>query len=222
MKKTSIYLLSLLVIAVLALSVILPVQKIISTGFEAFSLGFKEGYSADTDEMESASAPIDIRFSPSFATVVHPTDSIMFKRDVPLPFVIGSGTVMVPDRDVPTWTQWCYLILVPLQIIVFIYILWILLRFIINVSHEKIFVKRNVSYLRRISYALYLISLLQIILGIIQNHVFEIFAFDWTGYELAARWDFPWSNLLLASIGLLFAQVWSYGLQIKQDQELTI
>ncbi len=220
MKKTSIYILSILVIAVLAFSVVLPAHKVLKVGVQAFMEGFEKGRSGE--EIPESLAPVQIDFTPSVSTMIQPSDSIEFADGRRLPFVINNVVVMAPTNSVPQWTRAIVLIIVPLQIILLIIILYKLLRFILNVSKENIFVIRNVNYLRQISVCLLAIAASQIVTGLLEDYIFKQYQFSWPGYDLGAYWQFPWSNILLGVIGLLFAQVWAYGLQIKQDQELTI
>ncbi len=220
MKKTSIYLLSIIVLAVLALSVILPSRRLVQLGVETFSMGFSKGLAGEPDPVEGS--PIEISFVPSASTMIQPNDSIQFQDGRQLPFIIDNVIVMIPDEDAPDWTRWVVWCLTPFKMFFICVILWKLIRFIINVSKARIFVSQNVTYLRQISFSLIAIAVIQIIAGSMQDFIFHQLHFTWPGYLLEAQWNFPWNNLLLGSIGLLFAQVWSYGLQIKQDQELTI
>lgn len=219
MKKTTIYILSVLVIVILSLSVILPSHRILKLGAEAFTAGFTQGYNG---EEAPDMTPLQIQFSPSAQTMFEPSDSIQFADGRQLPFVIDNVIVMAPKEKVPGWIEILFLVITPIQLILLIIIIWKLLRFILNVPKEKIFVFQNVTYLRQISFSLLAIALLQVICGISYDYVFSKFEFTWPGYELGAYWTFPWGNLLLGFIGLLFAQIWAYGIQIKEDQELTI
>lgn len=219
MKKTSIYLLSILVIVVLALSVLLPSGQILKLGWESFSAGFEMGMNHE-EPLEYS--PLQVQFVPTTATMIQPPDSIRFEDGSMLPVVIDSMAVMVPDSKIPAWTTWTLLLLTPLQIVLLCIILWKFLRFIINVSKARIFVNQNVKYLRQTSFALIAIAAIQTIGGLIQDHIFGLFQLSWEGYELGAYWSFPWSNLIIAVVGLLLAQVWAYGIQIEKEQELTI
>lgn len=219
MKKTTIYILSILVIVVLGFSILLPSGQIFWHVVEGFENGFDDGINGE--EPPSGTA-LDIQFNPTVATMTNPSDSILFDNGDQLPVVIDTMTVMVPDSRLPDWTNWAYLILMPFQFILLCLIIWKFVRFIINVSKSKIFVRQNVKYLRQTSLLLIAIALLQIVSGIVQDVIFSQFSFLWEGYELGAYWSFPWSNLLLGTFGLLLAQIWSYGLQIKEEHELTI
>ena len=219
MKKTSIYLLSVLSIIVLALSVLLPSGKLVKAGVDAISSDYSSEYS---EVSESNISPIGIVFHPSASTMVQPSDSIQFSDGLRLPFVIDEVVVLAPNDKIPEWTSWFFMITTPINILFFIIIIWKFVRFIINVSKEKIFESQNVRYLRQISWSLIAIALIRIAQGLVNNYTFSMFHFSWPGYELGAHWTFPWNNLLFGTIGLLLAPVWSYGLAIKKEQELTI
>lgn len=218
-NKTSIYILSILVLIVLGLSVILPSHQLIKLSWEGFSVGFETGWTGKDDMIDGTLLPL--KFTPTTQTMIHPTDSIIFDDGMKVPIVVDSVAVLVPDAKLPSWTIWTMLI-TPLQFCLLAIILWKFLRFILNVSKSRIFVDQNVRYLRQISFALIAIAFVQLIGGLLQDYLFGLFSFAGEGYDISALWDFPWSNLLIGVVALLLAQVWAYGIKIKQDQELTI
>lgn len=219
MKKTTIYILSALVLVILSLSVILPSHRIIKLSAEAFTEGFTAGWN---EEKKEDLTPLQIHFAPSAQTMLEPSDSIQFSDGRQLPMLIDNVVVMSPRKEMPGWVEIMYFTVTPIQLIFFLIIVWKLLKFILNVSKEKIFVLQNVTYLRQISFSLLAISLLQITCGLSYDYIFSRFGFTWPGYDLGAYWEFPWGNLLLGVIGLLFAQIWAYGIQLREEQELTI
>lgn len=219
MKKTTIYILSILVIVVLGFSILLPSGQILSVGAESFSEGFKDGIAGDEPIIGS---PLQLQFVPTMNTMLQPKDSIQFSDHELLPIVIDSATVLLPDDRIPEWSNWALIIIAPLQIVLLCFVVWKFLKFILNVSKHRIFEAINVKYLRQTSLFLLGIVLLQVAAGVVQEIIFAQQSFALKGYDIAAYWTFPWSNLLLGTFGLLLAQVWSYGLQMKEDQELTI
>lgn len=223
MKKTSVYILSVIVIAVLACSVLAPAFRLISTAAEGFIAGFNAG-------MESAesgiTAPkidtsIEVNFKPQISTMIAPPDTLALSGEAK-PIVLEKAAVMVSDSKIPGWYPWVTGFCYPLEIILLIILIWKFLKFTINISKGRIFEKCNVRLLRQFSYMLLAIALLEICSGIANDIIFSGFGFNLEGYRLSAYWDFPWSDILLGSTGLLMAQVWSIGMDLKQDQELTI
>ena len=41
-------------------------------------------------------------------------------------------------------------------------------------------------------------------------------------YEVTTYWTLPWSVLIIGLISLLMAEIWARGLQMREEQELTI
>lgn len=228
MKKTSIYLLSICVICVLILSVIMPARRILTVGVESYNIAFgvegknKASEATDAENSNAPRAMIMMEFKPTASTMIHPKDSIAFSNGEVYPYVFERASILAPADRIPAWTILLALILSPLEILLDIFIMWKLIRFIVTVSKQQIFVSRNVKYLRQTSTALLLIALLQIIEGLCHDKIFSLYGFSWPGYELGAAWSFPWSCLIIGILGFLFAQVWAYGISIKEDQELTI
>lgn len=224
MKKTSIYLLSLIIIIVVAFSVLQPAYKM----SEAFFEGYAAGYSSST-EAEGSKAilpdlgtPVDVQFNPEMATLIEPKDSIVFDNGSRMPLVINKVAIVVPETRVPAWYSAISLISYPLQIILLGILIWRFLKFIINISREEIFEKKNVKLLRQFSVLLLCIALLEIISNASNALLFNSLSVTMKGYSLSAFINFPWGNILLGCIGLLMAQVWARGIEIKREQDLTI
>ena len=224
MKKTSIYLLSLIIIFVVTFSVLQPTYDIAKT----FIAGFNQGYNETSgesqsyfDNMESGS-PIEVKFTPEIATMMQPSDSIVFDNGKTLPLVINSAAVVLPDKTVPDWYYFLNLFCYPMQVILLIVLIWRFLKFIINISKERIFVKQNVKLLNQFSIILLAIAFLEIVANLMHTRLFSSYSFTMAGYELSAFVSFPWSNILLGCTGLLMAEVWDRGLKIEEEQKLTI
>lgn len=220
MKKTSIYLLSVIVLAIVGCSVIMPAVTMLKAYCEGFRAGFEAGL--ENEEELKIGSPVSIRFLPETSTVLQPSDSIAFDNGKRLPILIDEVTVILPSDNVPAWyvstIGVCYLLHLALVII----LIWNFIRFIINISKEKVFVKDNVKYLRRFSWVLIGIALIDIVAGVICELFLSSSSFTMRGYQLEASWIFPWSNLLLGCLSLLFAQVWARGIEIQEEQQLTI
>ncbi|MDE6559016.1 MAG: DUF2975 domain-containing protein, partial [Muribaculaceae bacterium] len=163
-----------------------------------------------------------VQFQPSTKVLLNPQDSIAFSDGRKIPYIINDVILMAPSDRIPDWMKWVFVVLAPLQLVLIILIIWKLIRFIINVSKEQIFVSRNVRYLRQVSTFLLIIALIQICEGLCKSKIFSIYELTTSGYNLSSTWDFSWNLLIMATLGFLFAQIWSYGIQIKEDQELTI
>ena len=56
----------------------------------------------------------------------------------------------------------------------------------------------------------------------IEDYMLSNLSLNLDGYTISSYWELPWDTMLLGLLALLMAQVWSYGLQLKEDQALTI
>lgn len=229
MNKTSIYVLSVITIIIVACSVLEPAFRVVKFGVA----GFKAGYESAENEEASApdniepedimiGEPMTISFSPDVSTVVNPQDSIIFDNGDALPLVVDQASVSLPYDKIPAWSHILSLVCTPLQIILLGLLIWRFIKFIINISKSRIFVKKNVTLLRQISFLLLAIAVITITESVANEYLFSSFNFTMEGYQLSAFMPFPWSDLLMALICLLMAQVWALGIEIKEDQELTI
>ncbi len=220
MKKTGIYLLSIIIIGIVSFSVLFPAYKMIASGLEGFSAGFSAGY--NNEEIIAIGTPIDINFNPEATTIIQPKDSIIFENGKKLPIIINDVSVMVPNENITTSCKWISGLAYFIEIILLFPLIWKFIKFIINISRQNIFVKKNVQLLRQFSWILLAIALLDIVAGITNEYLFHHLSFSMKGYELASNWTIPWSTLLLGCLSMLMAQVWNIGIKIKEEQELTI
>lgn len=223
MKKTSVYILSIIVIAVLACSVLMPAYKILSTATESFLLGFNEGMNLpEGAELPETGTSVELEFHPEISTMLAPTDSISISSGVKSPIVYQRADILVPDRTVAGWYPWIVGFCYPLEIILLIVLIWKFLKFVINISKGRIFENVNVKLLRQFSIIILSMAFLEICAGIASDALVGSYHFALEGYKISASWNFPWSNLLLGCVGLMISQIWAIGIQIKEDQELTI
>ncbi len=56
----------------------------------------------------------------------------------------------------------------------------------------------------------------------IEDYMFSQLGFTIPGYQLSTFWTIPWGSLLMGLLAMLMAQIWSRGLEMKEEQELTI
>ena len=217
MNKTPIYALSVIIITVLAFSIIFPGIQMINS----FASGFNAGIEAATNESQTL-VPYEIAFHPTAEQVINSRDTVIFKNGEEYPVVLSHAAVCMPDSKIPTWAAWvtaaCYLT----SFVLLIILIWKFLRFMINISKENIFVDSNARYLRHFSFCLIAIAALELISGLTEEYVLSTFNLSLAGYDLSASWVFPWSNLLIGLVSLLISIVWSRGVLIKKEQELTI
>jgi hypothetical protein len=95
------------------------------------------------------------------------------------------------------------------------------IRLIVNINHAQIFAWRNVKLLRKLGFQLLGIYLLVVVM-VITDCMAASQTIEIAGY--APNWmiGFTNSNLLLALISLLVAEVFAMGLRLQEEQDLTI
>lgn len=229
MKKTSINILCILIILLITGSVVSPMLYL----GEMFLAGVKDGYeqktAIDNGRLSENEAyhpyeynMVDLNFKPEMSTLMHSTDSITLNNGDRFQ-IIQSRSVMVVPKD--KWEgdfNWCLNILYLACLVLYVLLLVQFIRFIVNINRGNIFDSKNVTRLRRFAWYLISISALKCIAGMIEDHMLSKLSLQLKGYTLSAYWEIPWDTMLLGLLALLMAQVWSYGLQLKEDQSLTI
>lgn len=218
MKKVSINILSALVVLILAVAYIFPAITTLAIIISGFT-------STPTETAASSlegRMPVMTIMSPSQQLLENPTDTMTFDNGVRHPAIVQEAIVMVPDHrfyyESFTWD----LVIYALTVILYIVLLFFLIRFIININKGLIFVKSNGMYLRTFGWILIVISVVECLNGYIQVHMVDIADLHRAGYEFLANWQFPWSTFVLGLVALLLGQVWSLGIRMQEEQELTI
>ncbi len=218
-KKLSINFLCALIIIILGCSVLMSLY---SLGY-SFGSGFRAGID-DKNEDISQAQMLDVYFDPSTEQYLSPTDTIAFTNGVKLPVTYTRGIVYSshPADKGTDWLTIMQILCYAAEGICFIMIVILFVQFIININKGKIFVAENVKLLRKI--ALWLIALALIIFcsGICQELAVSKMGLTLEDYNISAYWTMPWDILIIGLVALLMAQAWSRGIQLKEDQELTI
>lgn len=221
MKKSAIYVLSILIITVLGLSVILPGIDM----FEGFSSGFKAGLDEaynNPESEQSLDVPYTMHFTPTVDQIFNSQDSIAFTNGTVYPVIIHEASICIPGHQFPQWIVWVTYIANIVTFVLLIILIYKFIKFILNIIKDKIFVDINARYLRHFSYCLLAIAVIQI--GLIAVDIIELSELNLTlaGYEISTNAPYPWTNLLLGLISLLISIIWSRAVLIKEEQELTI
>lgn len=229
MKKTSINILCILIILLITGSVVSPMLYI----GEVFLAGVKDGYEQKTaiDDGQMAEKDayhpsdynmVDLNFTPGMSTLLHSTDSITFNNGDKFQTIQSRSVLIVPKDKWEGDYNWCLNILYFACLVLYVLLLIQFIRFIININRGNIFDNKNVTRLRRFAWYLISISVLKCVAGLTEDHMLSKLSLQLDGYTLSSYWEMPWDTMLLGLLALLMAQVWSYGLQLKEDQSLTI
>lgn len=217
MNKTPIYAISITIIIVLAVSIIWPGLAIIRN--------IRSGFNPDIENSFNdayAYIPIELEFQPTMHQMISGNDSILFDNGEKVKFVMERATLFLPEKQIPTWSIWVSMVCFLFTFLLLCVLVWVFVRFNINISKERIFIERNAVYLRYFSYCLILIAILEIALRCVDLYIICNTNLSLAGYEITTSWIFPWTNFLIGLVSLLISLVWSRGIQIKKDQELTI
>lgn len=214
MKKTSINILCILIIAILAGSILVPGVAFI----DGFTAGFND---AGTSTVESHT-PIRVQYNSPTKDMFRPDSTVKSQDGSEYAIAHRTGIILVPDEKIPSWYEAITCIFVLVEFILFIMLVVELIQFLININHNRIFDMRNVKRIRRFGIYLIIIAVLQCANGL--TDVMVVYSFNiYSGTSpLTAIWTIPWSNLLIGMIALLLSQIWKMGLEMKKEQDLTI
>ena len=216
MKKTNIILLSVCIIAAMLITTVGSAISMIG----AFTTGFSEGIKVEKER--DFVTPVALDFEVPYDHYFNTKDSIAFNNGEEFPIVISKSVVMMPTSKIPIWTNVVTGICELASIVAICFFIYYFVRFVINVSRDKIFVIENARYLRRIGYWLIADALIAIISGCCLEYEISRLNLGLKEYAVAADWSLPWSTLIIAFVSLLIATVWSHGIAIREEQELTI
>lgn len=213
MNKALINFTSIVIIAILAFSVFSPILSMVS--------GLNDAMVHD-DTMIETYTPVEIKMQSSMRTMLEPTDTIVFDNSEAYPMVVQGAVVMIPDSKVSMAPVNIFMIGYILNVVLFIALLVFFVRFIIRVNKGIIFERLNIRLLWRIALCLIAMSVLSIVSGIADMMTVSSLNLTLEGYELGANWTFPWTTLMLGFLSILMAEIWTRGLKLKEDQDLTI
>lgn len=216
MKRAAINILSILIVAIVALSVIVPAI--------GFGYGVAEGWKTQsaTPGQESIATPMGVSFSPVTGKLFNPNDTLTVDDGRKFPLVVTEAMVYVQPKSFPEAAEIISMLCVIGSFACFIAFAIVFVKFIIGINKGEIFVKRNARRLRKIAWFLIAMALLDVVAGALQESIVSSYALTLGGYVINANWTLPWSTLLLGLISMLMAEVWARGIFLKDEQDLTI
>lgn len=221
MKKTSINLLCVLIIVTIGLSFVMPVYYI---GY-SFGYGFAEAVKNPDTPIIQSEQPMrsyDMAFNPDIELFLHPVDSVRSADGTSYPAVIQRAEIFVPADSSTTITSAGTLILSILALLMGITVLVAFIRFVYNINKGHIFEHKNVRLLRLLGTLLILMALCTTSSGLINDHILSHVGLELKGYSISTYWTIPWTTLIIGLAALLMAQVWAHGIDLKEEQALTI
>lgn len=223
MNRTSINLLSIIFITVLAASILVP-------GFammQSFSEGFKDGMNArvnatrgDVIEMPGIPVEVVVKTVEPYSDVLQ--DTLTTDDGHRFPIQINKATATVPTSNYTIGVMLIVALCFTAFVAMFVLFAIQLIKFVVNINRGIIFDRLNVKRLKKIGIFLLIMALLQVAIGLAEDYAVSGMNVTFEGMSLTSYWTIPWSELLLGVMSLLIAQVWSRGVQMKEEQELTI
>lgn len=211
MNKTSVNILCVLIIVLLAFKFFFPFLDI--------------GTSISTNtnhELTETHTPFIIGLSANKLVPFTPTDTLTFESGEKFPVITREINLFVPDNDISQSVRLISVISYMIIWVLALFALYEIIRFIVNINRSKIFVRDNVKRLRLFGWSLLAISALMILAGLSESSLVKSLDLNYSGRTVKPIWEFPWTTLLVGFSSLLIAQVWSNGIHLREDNELTI
>lgn len=230
MNRTSINLLSVITIAILAASILLPAVAMVSD----FTKGFKDGWQTSPDQATeidhdmfdtSSHTPVKIvlQDNPLSANPSNQAKSIIqFDDGTKIGAVTRQTYIMMDDDKYGAGIRITTFICMLLEIVLFILSTYVIVRFVIHINKGIVFDIRNIKLLTRLGIYMLGISLLIVISGLAEDYAVSRLGLTVDGEVLTSMWTIPWSDLLFGMMALLMAQIWRRGIELKEEHELTI
>lgn len=222
--KKKINILCGLIICVITLCIIYPTYNL---GHE-FGTSLTSGYEAlkansNKQILLSNHTTITTAFKPKISKFISNPDSITcITNENIVPVVWERGSIFVPDNTIPTWYLILGIICELVTLVLFITLLIKFIKLIININKDFIFEQKNVKLIRHLGILLLIIASSQIIHGIASEILILLLPYKFEGYDISAYWNIPWYNITFGLVALLMAQIWARGIQMREEQELTI
>lgn len=214
---------------ILAGSILTPAFDICATFFAGFADGLRQVEMMEQGKLKPedaldvmATSPLDISFNPEISNIYFGSDSITFSNGEKYPIILNRAIVVVPAEKNDSPLSWLAVAIYISCSVLFVLLMIEFIKFIININRGEIFSDSNVVRLKRFAWYLISIALLNIAAGVIEDYIVAGMGLKLDGYYPTAYWMIPWANLLLGLVALLMSQIWSRGLEMKEEQELTI
>lgn len=214
MRNSTINLLTVVIIAIMAFITLAPVA--------GFCLGLAAGLDKAADSSHATLLPTTVNYRPDYSTLVEPVDSVVTADGTVIPVIPEKGMLLIPGSSTSLSMIVVSLICSTFSFLCFVMFAITLIKIVININRNRIFEKRTASQLRQTAVYLLLMALLQIIAGVCQECSGVLDSIEISGYSLSMSWSIPWDLMLIGFLALLMSQVWRKGIQLKEDQDLTI
>lgn len=201
------------------------VQPLYDFGY-SFGQGLRAGIEAaetNTTTILDNHSVLSVEFLPKTDKIISNPDKLtLLNSDEDLNFIIEQGSIYVSDDCIPMWISLLETVMYLAMIVVFIILIVKFVKFINNINKNKVFEKINVKLLKQMGLILLSMSIIQIVLLFSSKFIVSTLSLEIEGYSISSSMDFPWTVTLIGLVALLMAQVWAKGIQMREEQELTI
>ncbi len=201
------------------------VQPLYDFGY-SFGQGLRAGIEAaetNTTTILDNHSVLSVEFLPKTDKIISNPDKLtLLNSDEDLNFIIDQGSIYVSDDCIPMWISLLETVMYLAMIVVFIILIVKFVKFINNINKNKVFEKINVKLLKQMGLILLSMSIIQIVLLFSSKFIVSTLSLEIEGYSISSSMDFPWTVTLIGLVALLMAQVWAKGIQMREEQELTI
>lgn len=213
MKKTSINALCVIIILILASNVLTTLW----TGVQAFV----SGYNAPNPSGELLT-PVRVAMNHYRTASIAPSDTVYLDGGKTYAAMVDRATLMMPDHSFWIGAQIIDSVCIVAVIVLLVLLIIQFVKFIVNINRGLIFEYVNIRHLRRFGVYLLAISAVQCIMGLANDYAISRLGLSSCGVALVSAWTLPWSDMLFGCLALLMAQIWTRGLRMREEQELTI
>lgn len=218
MNKSSINILTLLIIGVTAMALLLPAIDVTRGLFAGLDIA------QNTTEVENIATPVDVMISyvSEHDELITPRDTITMADGTPVPSLITHAILMMPPGHIPDWVPAVYILLTAVIVGAYLWMMVMFIRFIININKGVIFEHCNVRLLRTVALCLIIMATLEVATGLIYDSALHHIHFADKSMHYDKNWELPSNTLIMGLLSLLMGQVWSRGIAMREEQELTI
>ncbi|MDH6305955.1 hypothetical protein M2459_002966 [Parabacteroides sp. PF5-5] len=182
----------------------------------AISNAIKGGTEVYSNEEERHSNFVECLIQPS-GTDQYPDKTIRLSDNQTIRYKTQS---VEAEIEIPLWVSASKGILVLLIFVLLIFSIAYFVKFIRNIKNGAIFIKPNIKYMRFIAITL-LTNFLYFNFYDYIEYLIAKKQFYLEGYQLSTP-DFRLGPLWVSLIFFLFAEIFAYGIRLKEEQELTI
>jgi hypothetical protein len=186
-------------------------------GWDDFKLGFEEGYS-----FKLQTYFIDLKAKQSISSFPDSLTNIKTGKMVNIRYdkaQLRASVIPVPEKTVGTY-QLIETLISLISIFIVIYIPVLFFKLMKSLTHEVVFDKKNIRYLRKIGLLLIGYYIVDLTINYISYRI-NVTLFDFADYTIHRESsEMIW--LFLGFVLLLFAEILTKGSRIQEEQDLTI